>query len=113
MGKRRRNPHSRWLHPRLDSYRCSPGARFLRIGKLYIKAKSLIIIFKSQYNISILRCVPKSQCSDGGMKANACAVDLRSVGSVDLRQDYNDEDEIVCCSVESIKNEKSCETGYT
>ena len=81
------------------------------IERLYFR--SLIIILKSHYDILILRCVPKSQCSDGGMKANACAVDLRSVGSVDLRQDYNDEDEIVCCSVESIKNEKSCETGYT
>ena len=80
---------------------------FYSFKVIYYHIENGIIIFLSS------RCVPKSQCSDGGMKANACAVDLRSVGSVDLRQDYNDEDEIVCCSVESIKNEKSCETGYT
>ena len=43
------------------------------------------------------------------MKGNTCAVDLRSV---DLRQDYDSEEEVVCCSEEFIKSDSSCENGY-
>ena len=43
------------------------------------------------------------------MKENTCAVDLRSV---DLRQDYDGEEEVVCCSEEFIKSDSSCENGY-
>ena len=67
------------------------------------------------------RCVPKSQCSDNGVKANSCAVDLRGV---DLRQDYDGYDEeeeekedIVCCGEDSIITPETkitdCENGFT
>ena len=52
-----------------------------------------------------------SQCSEDGIAANTCAVNLRSV---DLRQDIDDsegEEEVVCCAVESIK-QQTCERGY-
>ena len=67
------------------------------------------------------RCVPKSQCSDNGVKANSCAVDLRGV---DLRQDYDEyveeeeeKEDIVCCGEDSIITPEpkitDCENGFT
>ena len=81
-------------------------------GFSYIKIKiGSIISMSSKYWPALFsRCVPKSKCSNGGRKGNTCAVDLRSV---DLRQDYDSEEEVVCCSEELIKSNNSCQNGYT